>query len=83
MTNISEFNEALDTISRDLIHVKSGLNGIAVRYEDDDEDYFLTAMDVYESIDSMIEQLLRLKHDIVNAHIGELESQLQDKLKRG
>ncbi len=75
------FDTALDDIDTVLAEIRLGLNGepVANEFADigGDDNYFMGAMDVYEAIDHVMDQLSRMKNEIIRKHVVLLESQLQ------
>lgn len=76
------FDSVLDDIDLVLADVRLALSGKPVENQFADEgessEYFMGAMDVYESIDHAIDLLIRMKHEIVRAHVNALEQSLND-----
>lgn len=82
-----DFDSVLNDIESTLADVRLALRGqpIENKFPDEGEsdEYFMVAMDVYEALNEVIEGVMRIKYDVVSAHIHALEVQLQNKLERG
>lgn len=76
---MSRWDPVIDDAIEELNTLKRALNGKVVGLEDDR--CCFGAMDVYELIDAVKEQLGRVSHDVMNTHIEALENQLKAKLE--
>lgn len=70
---MSEWDADIKLIAEDLRDLRKALDGEEVEGLIEDEFYFMSAMDIFETIDDMCSRLRKIQHFVISQHIQLLE----------